>query len=90
MLLLILMLTMLKNLTPVLTKQVPAADPGVGTRLLKIHCHESMLLMLITMPMSMNAMSLMKCLSNLFLLIFVELFVELIVLDELLPSYLLN
>ena len=74
-----------RSLTPTLTK-VPVADPGVGTRQLKIPCHESMLLMWIMMAMSMNTMSLMNSLSNLFLLNFVELLVELIVLDELLKS----
>ena len=49
-----------------------------------------MLLMLITMAMSMDTMSLMNVLSNLFLLNSVELHVELIVFDELLSNYLLN
>ena len=35
------MLTMLKrSLIPVLTKEVPVADPGVGARLLKVRCRE--------------------------------------------------
>ena len=65
------------SLTPVLTKQVPVADPGVGTRLLKGHCHESMLSMSLTMAMSMNTMLMMNSLSN-------------FVLDEVLSNYLLN
>ena len=58
-----------------LTKQAPVADPGVGARLLKVHCHESTLSMLITMAMSMNTMSMVNSLLSLFLMIFVKLLV---------------
>ena len=84
------------SLTPVFTKQVPVADPGVGTRLLKAHCHESMLSMSITMAMSMNTTSMMNILSNLFSMNFCQttccwwLCIDLLVLDEFLSNYLLN